>query len=66
MIKNNSNLKALAVDNVLSTSEMKLVKGGVSSKASAMGLANANSAVTTNGANADDKRRERPGGGITV
>lgn len=66
MIKNNSNLKALALDNVLSTSEMKLVKGGVSSNASAIGLANANSVVTTNRATADDKRRERPGGGITV
>ena len=65
MMKNNSNLKALALINVLTKGEMKLVKGGVNFNASAMGLARANSAVTTNGANADDKRRERPGGGIT-
>lgn len=66
MMKNNSNLNALILSNVLTTSEMKLVKGGVNSMASAVGLTKANSVVTVNSATADDKRRERPGGGVTT
>jgi hypothetical protein len=56
------NLKNLVLDNVLTTNDMRLVKGGVSVNASAMGLARANSVVTSS---SDDKRRERPGGGVT-
>jgi hypothetical protein len=65
-MKNNSNLNALALNNVLTLNEMKLVKGGLNSNASAIGLATANSVVTVNSTTADDKRRERPGGGITT
>jgi hypothetical protein len=61
MMKSNSNLKNLVLNNVLSTTEMMLVKGGVNVNASANGLARANSVVT---GTADDKRRESPGGGI--
>jgi hypothetical protein len=61
MMKSNSNLKNLVLNNVLSTTEMMLVKGGVNVNASANGLARANSVIT---GTADDKRRERPGGGI--
>jgi hypothetical protein len=66
MMKSNSNLKNLVFNNVLSSNEMKLVKGGVNANASATGLARANSIVTVNGTTADDKRRERPGGGIST
>jgi hypothetical protein len=66
IMKNNSNLKSLVLNNVLTICEMKLVKGGVNANASAYGLAKANSVVTVNSATDDDKRRERPGGGITT
>jgi hypothetical protein len=56
------NLKSLVLDNVLTTNDMRLVKGGVNVNASAMGLARANSGVSSA---SDDKRRERPGGGVT-
>jgi hypothetical protein len=65
-MRNNINLKYLALKNVLAESEMKLIKGGVNSNASASGLTTANSVVTVNSTAADDKRRERPGGGITT
>jgi hypothetical protein len=74
IMKNNSNLKSLVLNNVLTLCEMKLVKGGVNANANANALANAVSALTVNGpvalevvtsTAADDKRRERPGGGIT-
>jgi hypothetical protein len=64
-MKNNSNLNTLALNNVLTPNEMKLVKGGVNANAFSIGLANAVSVVTVNSTTADDKRRERPGGGIT-
>jgi hypothetical protein len=60
------NLKNLVLDNVLTTNEMRLVKGGANSNASTIGLAMANGEVNINSATADDKRRERPGGGITT
>jgi heptaprenylglyceryl phosphate synthase len=63
MMKNNTNLKNLILNNVLTESEMMLVKGGVNVNTSANGLAKANSIVT---GTSDDKRRERPGGGITT
>ena len=56
----------MAAKNVLTTAQMVAVKGGVSINASATGLANANSAVTIPGAADDDKRRERPGGGVST
>jgi hypothetical protein len=65
-MKNNSNLNALALNNVLTPNEMKLVKGGVNANAFSIGLAKADSVVTVNSTAADDKRRERPGGGITT
>jgi hypothetical protein len=65
-MKNNSNIKSLVLNNVLTMSEMKLVKGGVNTNAAVAGLTNATSVVTVNSTTADDKRRERPGGGITT
>ena len=61
--------------NVLTSQEMSNLKGGVSINAvvNAAGNANSNSAVAAaavsgivTGVTADDKRRERPGGGITT
>lgn len=66
MMKNNSNLKNLVLKNVLSANDMMLVKGGVNANAFAIGLARANSIVSVNSSTTDDKRRERPGGGITM
>jgi hypothetical protein len=66
MMKNNTNLKNLVLNDILSTTEMMLVKGGVNANAFTNGLANAKSVVTVNGTTADDKRRERPGGGIST
>jgi hypothetical protein len=53
--------KEFACGQKLSVNEMSSIKGGVNANASANGLAHANSVVT---GTADDKRRERPGGGI--
>lgn len=64
MIKNNSNLKALALNNVLSVSAMKLVKGGATSAQNNQGQNT--QGQNTQSAQDDDKRRERPGGGITT
>jgi hypothetical protein len=51
IMKNNLNFKGLVLNNVLTTSEMMLIKGGDN--------------VSTN-VLSDDKRRERPGGGIST
>ena len=61
--------------NVLTSIQMANLKGGVSINAviNAGGIANSNSAVAAavvtgivTGVTADDKRRERPGGGIST
>jgi hypothetical protein len=65
-MKNGINLKSIVLNNVLTANEMTLVKGGVNTNAFTNGLRNAKSNVSINSATADDKRRERPGGGITT
>ena len=54
-MKNYTILKGLVLNNVLTTSEMMLVKGGTSGPGQS----------GQNSTNADDKRRERPGGGVS-
>jgi hypothetical protein len=69
-MRNNTNLNALVLNKVLTTSEMKLVKGGTtgSGQNSQTGQNNQNVQNAQNGSNVntDDKRRERPGGGIAT
>jgi hypothetical protein len=64
-MKNNSNLNALALNNVLSKSEMIFIKGGAIAIKNTAGITNNNIGSVVN-TNTDDKRRERPGGGITT
>jgi hypothetical protein len=63
-MRNNTNLNALVLNNVLTTCEMKLVKGGA--LASTQNNQNVQNAQNGSDVNTDDKRRERPGGGIAT
>jgi hypothetical protein len=62
-MKNNTNFKVLVFNNVLTPMEMMLIKGGASN--SGQNSQGQNNQGSTN-AKEDDKRRERPGGGITT
>jgi hypothetical protein len=55
--------------NVLTTSQMSLIKGGTAGEASLLdGLTAINAAAATGPISAtdDEKRRERPGGGVST
>jgi hypothetical protein len=63
-MKNNTNIRNLILDIVLSTSEMRLIKGGASNSGNTNNSNNGSGNITN--ATDDDKRRERPGGGIAT
>jgi hypothetical protein len=61
IMKNNVNLKNLVLNNLLTTSEMMLIKGGDSGSGQ-----NSQGQNSQGNLSSDDKRRERPGGGIST
>jgi hypothetical protein len=60
IMKNNMNLKDLVLNNVLTAGEMILIKGGANGSGR-----NSSGHNDPSNAQSDDKRRERPGGGVT-
>lgn len=52
--------------NVLTVSQMSLIKGGTSTTSGAVGAAESPVVADTASVAADDKRRDRPGGGVST
>lgn len=51
---------------VLTVSQMSLIKGGANTTANTLGSLAAPEAADATNATADDKRRDRPGGGVST